>query len=63
MIGMKEVRNRLKMSQQDFSNLVGMTQQAVSRIEKNRNETLIHKQLLKAIVILQKNGLLKELMK
>jgi DNA-binding XRE family transcriptional regulator len=59
------VRNKLKLTQKQFAPLMGMTQQAISRIETGyewRLETKINLAALTAIVILHENGLIDELL-
>jgi DNA-binding transcriptional regulator YiaG len=62
MITIKEARRKLGLTQKEFSPLLGMTQQAVARIEsEERKETKGHRATLQAIELIFEHGLLAEL--
>jgi DNA-binding XRE family transcriptional regulator len=60
---MKEVRQKLGMTQAEFAPLMGMTQQAITKIERGyegRKETNVHLSLLTAIDLIYRHGLIDE---
>jgi len=64
MITLKGVRLKTGLAQKQFAPLLGMTQQAVARIESGgRRETKGHCAALRAIALLFDHGLIDELLK
>lgn len=62
-VSVKLIRAECKLTQEEFAPLMGMTQQAVTRLENGeRRETKIHKALLRSIEIINDAGLLPKLM-
>ena len=62
MTTIKEARCKLGLTQKEFAPLLGMTQQAVARIESGeRKETKGHLAALLAIDLLFEHGLIAEL--
>jgi len=62
MTTIKKARRKLDLTQKQFAPLLGMTQQAVARIESGeRNETKGHLAALLAIELLFEHGLIAEL--
>lgn len=62
MTTIKEARRKLGLTQKEFAPLLGMTQQAVARIESGwRAETKGHRAVLVAIELLFEHGLIAEL--
>lgn len=62
MYTIKGTRKKLGMSQAEIGRMMGMTQQAITRIEaSDRKETQIHINMLSMIQIIAKYGLLSDL--
>ena len=60
-MSIKEARKNLGLTQKQFAPLLGMTQQAVARIESgDRGETKGHRAALRAIELIFERGLLVE---
>jgi DNA-binding XRE family transcriptional regulator len=56
------IRLECGLSQHQFAAMVGMTQQAISRLESGeRNETKIHSAMLRCVEIINDEGLLEKL--
>jgi transcriptional regulator with XRE-family HTH domain len=63
MITIKETRSKLGLTQKQFAPLLGMTQQAVARIESGeRRETKGHLASLRAIELISMHDLIAELL-
>jgi transcriptional regulator with XRE-family HTH domain len=61
MITIQEARRKLGLTQKQFAPMLGMTQQAVARIESgDRTETKGHRAALLAIELLFEHGLIAE---
>lgn len=62
MYTMEKTRKKINVSQEDMGILFGMHQTGIARLESGeREETIIHKHLLAALLVLDRHDLISEL--